>query len=111
MNSFLCTVVSTSVTQLPAFWVFIFLICAVVISFGYIYTKQYLYRKKCITTQNNLKVGDKIKTFSGILGEVVKISETESGRVVTIKNLEKEFSGYLTIDVLAVCALIDEENN
>jgi len=108
MFSFLCTVVTTKVTQLPAFWLFICLIVLAIGCFVYISVRQYLFKKKCLALQENIVIGDKIKTFSGVLGEVVKIETQGEMKIVTLKNLDKEHEGYLSIDSLAICALLDE---
>ena len=51
---------------------------------------------------NNLKVGDKIKTYSGIYGKIVSIKDTPSGKVATIETGEGKNVSYMTVDVFAI---------
>ena len=51
---------------------------------------------------NNLKVGDKIKTYSGIYGKIISIKDTPSGKVATIETGEGKNVSYMTVDVFAI---------
>ena len=51
---------------------------------------------------NNLKVGDKIKTYSGIYGKIVSIKDTSSGKVATIETGEGKNVSYMSVDVFAI---------
>ena len=51
---------------------------------------------------NNLKVGDKIKTYSGIYGKIVSIKDTPSGKVATIETGEGKNVSYMSVDVFAI---------
>ncbi len=51
---------------------------------------------------NNLKVGDKIKTYSGIYGKIISIKDTPSGKVATIETGEGKNVSYMTVDVYAI---------
>ena len=102
--------VKSSVLQVPAFWFFLILILASLIYFAYINYRQYKFKLGCKLVQQNLKVGDKVKTFSGLLGEVVNITESDELKIVTLKNLDK--TGIcVTVDIQAICALLNQEQN
>ena len=51
---------------------------------------------------NNLKVGDKIKTYSGIYGKIISIKDTPSGKVATIETGEGKNVSYMTVDVFSI---------
>ena len=57
---------------------------------------------------NNIKVGDKVKTYSGFYGEIVSITETTDGKVAVLRTGEEGHYGYLSIDMNAIYA-IDEK--
>ena len=52
--------------------------------------------------QSTLKVGDKVKTYSGFYGTVEKITETTDGKVVTLKLGENAF---VDVDIRALMGL------
>lgn len=51
---------------------------------------------------NNLKVGDKIKTYSGIYGKIISIKDTPNGKVCVIETGEGKNVSYMTVDVYAI---------
>lgn len=57
---------------------------------------------------NNIKVGDKVKTYSGFYGEIVSITETTDGKVAVLRTGEEGNYGYLSIDMNAIYG-IDEK--
>ena len=57
---------------------------------------------------SSIKVGDKVKTYSGFYGEVVSITETTDGKVAVLRTGEEGSYGYLSIDMNAIYA-IDEK--
>ncbi len=98
---------TSSILQVPAFWIFLCLIIVSIASFVYINIRQYKFKKACKAVQENLKLGDYVKTFSGLLGKVVGIADVGNMRVVTLKNLDK-VAGNITVDIQAICSLLDE---
>ena len=60
---------------------------------------------------NNLKVGDKIKTYSGIYGTIVSLKETQNGKIAVIETGEKETKTTMTIDLFAIyCVVVPTQN-
>ena len=51
---------------------------------------------------NNLKVGDKVKTYSGIYGKIISITDTPNGKVATIETGEGKNVSYMSVDVYAI---------
>lgn len=51
---------------------------------------------------NNLKVGDKIKTYSGVYGKIISIKDTPNGKVATIETGEGKNVSYMSVDVYAI---------
>jgi len=60
---------------------------------------------------NNLKVGDKIKTYSGIYGTIVSLKETPNGKIAVIETGEKDTKTTMTIDLFAIyCVVVPTQN-
>jgi preprotein translocase YajC subunit len=51
---------------------------------------------------DEIKVGDKVKTYAGIYGTVIKIVETEYGKNVILKTGDDENFSFMEIDVSAI---------
>lgn len=51
---------------------------------------------------NNLKVGDKIKTYSGIYGKILSIKNTPNGKMAVIETGEGKNVSYMTVDIFAI---------
>lgn len=54
---------------------------------------------------SNIKIGDKVKTYSGFYGTVVSIRETTDGKVVLIEMGEGAKKGYVEMDINAIMCL------
>lgn len=54
---------------------------------------------------SSLKVGDKVKTYSGFYGTIVEISETTDGRVAVLETGEGKNKSYISIDMNAIYAI------
>ena len=59
---------------------------------------------------DNLKPGDKVKTYSGFYGKIVSIRETTDGKVVLIEMGEGDKKGYIEADINAVMGLDKKED-
>lgn len=57
---------------------------------------------------NSIKVGDKVKTYSGFYGKIIEITETTDGKVAVLETGNEGNHGYLSIDMNAIYA-IDEK--
>lgn len=57
---------------------------------------------------NNIKVGDKVKTYSGFYGKIIEITETTDGKVAVLETGNEGNHGYVSIDMNAIYA-IDEK--
>lgn len=57
---------------------------------------------------NNIKVGDKVKTYSGFYGKIIEITETTDGKVAVLETGNDGNHGYVSIDMNAIYA-IDEK--
>ena len=53
----------------------------------------------------NLKVGDKVKTYSGIYGKIISIKDSPNGKVVTIETGEGKNVSYLSVDIFAIYSI------
>lgn len=60
---------------------------------------------------NNLKTGDKIKTYSGIYGTIISLKETPNGKIAVIETGEKGTKTTMTIDLFAIyCVVVPTQN-
>lgn len=57
---------------------------------------------------NSIKVGDKVKTYSGFYGKIIEITETTDGKVAVLETGNDGNHGYISIDMNAIYA-IDEK--
>ncbi|MBO4412453.1 MAG: preprotein translocase subunit YajC [Clostridia bacterium] len=58
---------------------------------------------------NNIKVGDKVKTYSGFYGKIVEITETTDGKVATIQTGDDKHKSYISIDMNAIYGVDNKE--
>ncbi len=82
------------------------LIIILVVAFALIMVYYYLRNRKFQQTESDfhgsLKIGDKVKTYSGFYGEVAKITNTTEGKIITLKLGE---GAYIDVDIRALMAL------
>lgn len=82
------------------------LIIILLAGFGLIMVYYFLKNRKFQQTENDfqssLKVGDKVKTYSGFYGVVEKIINTTDGKVVTLKLGE---NAYIDVDIRALMGI------
>ncbi len=82
------------------------LIIILVVAFALIMVYYYLRNRKFQQTESDfhgsLKIGDKVKTYSGFYGEVAKITNTTEGKIVTLKLGE---GAYIDVDIRALMAM------
>ena len=60
------------------------------------------YNDQMESMQSNLKVGDVIVTYSGIVGKIASIKNDQTGKYLTIQTGEGAQSGYIQIDSRSV---------
>ena len=53
---------------------------------------------------NSIKVGDRVKTYSGFYGKIVDITETTDGKVATIQTGDDKHKSFISIDMNAIYA-------
>ena len=82
------------------------LIIILVAAFALIMVYYYLRNRKFQQSESDfhgsLKIGDKVKTYSGFYGEVAKITNTTEGKIVTLKLGE---GAYIDVDIRALMAM------
>ena len=82
------------------------LIIILVLGFGLMMVYYFLRNRKFQQTENDfqtaLKVGDKVKTYSGFYGTVEKITETTDGKVITLRLGE---NATVDVDIRALMGL------
>ncbi len=82
------------------------LIIILLVAFALIMLYYFFRNKKFQQTENefhtSLKVGDKVKTYSGFYGTVEKITETTDGKVVTLKLGKNTF---IDVDIRALMGI------
>ena len=104
MYSLLSTSVTVgfNLTSSPAFWVFLVCLMVVVALFVVTLVRQIIFTKNCEKFQQNLKVGDRVRTFGGVLGKVVSINPKADSKVVTLQTGEEKNVGYLSVDIKTI---------
>ena len=82
------------------------LIIILVVAFALIMVYYYLRNRKFQQSESDfhgsLKIGDKVKTYSGFYGEVAKLTNTTEGKIVTLKLGE---GAYIDVDIRALMAM------
>lgn len=82
------------------------LLALVVVSLLYNISKRSKYQRETNDLEENLQVGDKVKTYAGIYGVVESIREALDGsKVVLIKSGEGEKVSYYSMDIAAIYSL------
>ena len=86
------------------------LILILIAGFGLIMVYYFLKNRKFQQTENDfqssLKVGDKVKTYSGFYGVVEKITETTDGKVVSLRLGE---NSVIDVDIRALMGIDHKE--
>ncbi len=80
-----------------------------VVLFVLYYFRNKKYQQNAETMSNNLKKGDKVKTYSGVYGTIVEIVQTDDGKVVTIETGNDKHKSYVSYDIRAVYAINEPE--
>ena len=80
-----------------------------VVLFVLYYFRNKKYQQNAETMSNNLKKGDKVKTYSGVYGTIIEIVQTDDGKVVTIETGNDKHKSYVSYDIRAVYALNEPE--
>lgn len=103
--NFLCEEATTSATQ----WILPAVLLVLVIG---IFILNYFKSKKSQENMqnmvNSLKVGDNVKTYSGIYGKIIEIVETTDGKVAVLETGSENNKGIFSIDINAIYG-IDEK--
>lgn len=80
-----------------------------VVFFVVYYFRNKKYQQNAETMSNNLKKGDKVKTYSGVYGTIIEIVQTDDGKVVTIETGNDKHKSYVSYDIRAVYAINEPE--
>ena len=80
-----------------------------VVLFVLYYFRNKKYQQNAETMSNNLKKGDKVKTYSGVYGTIIEIVQTDDGKVVTIETVNDKHKSYVSYDIRAVYAINEPE--
>ncbi|MFA6860758.1 MAG: preprotein translocase subunit YajC [Clostridia bacterium] len=103
MNLFLFTETSTT----PS-WILPIVLLAILIGmFAFNTFRQKKYRESAEKLVSELKVGDKVKTYSGMYGTIVEIQNLDSGKVAVLKTGTENFVGFYSIDINAIYSVVD----
>ena len=78
------------------------LLLAFALMMAYYFLKNRKFQQTENDFQNSLKVGDKVKTYSGFYGTVVKITNTTDGKVISLKLGE---NAVIDVDIRALMGL------
>lgn len=79
------------------------LLVLIVFSLGFTFYKRIKYKRDLDSVYSELKVGDKVKTYSGIFGEIISIREAFDGSmVINLRTGEDGKHSYLTMDMGSV---------
>ena len=81
------------------------LLVLVAILFVIYFLRNKRYQQNSDMMVNNLKKGDKVKTYSGVYGVIVEIVENEDGKIVTIETGTDKKKSYVSYDIRAVYAI------
>ncbi len=97
-------------SDLSAYVIPVIFVVIVVILLVINFIRKTNYQKNAETMFNGLEVGDKVKTYAGVYGEIVSIRDAKDGsKVAIIKSGDEEFFSYLEIDVAAVYSLDEKD--
>jgi len=92
----------------PMFWVLIVLLIGLVVMMFFRFRQQKKAQADQVNLLDNLKVGDKVTTHIGIYGKIIKIVETNHGKVFTIETGDKNKSE-LELDYRYIAGIDDKE--
>lgn len=74
-----------------------------------IFIMNYFRSKKTQETMKNmvdsLKIGDNVKTYSGLYGKILEIIETTDGKVVVLETGSDRHKGIFSIDINAIYSI------
>ena len=97
-------------SDLSAYVIPVVFVVIVVILLVINFIRKTNFQKNAETMFNGLEVGDKVKTYAGVYGEIVSIRDAKDGsKVAIIKSGDEEFFSYLEIDVAAVYSLDEKD--
>ena len=105
MNFLLETSAGNNATQ----WILPVVLLVLVV--GIFILNYFRSKKNQETMQNmveNLKVGDNVKTYSGLYGKIIEIVETTDGKVAILETGSEKNKGIFSIDINAIYG-IDEK--
>ena len=91
-------------------WILLVLLVVLIVAYIFSYIKRKKYNQETTNMLNSLKLGDKVKTYSGFYGTVVSIRETTDGKVVTLETGDDEHKSYTTIDSNAIYCIDKKED-
>lgn len=95
-----------SAYAIPAIFVAIVVVLLIIT-----FVRKLNYQKNVDNMFNGLEVGDKVKTYAGIYGEIVSIRDAKDGsRVAVIKTGDEEHFSYIEIDIASVYALDEKDS-
>lgn len=80
-----------------------------IVLFVLYYFRNKKYQQNAETMSNNLKKGDKVKTYSGVYGTIVEIVQSDDGKIVTIETGNGKHKSYVSYDIRAVYAINEPE--
>ena len=91
-------------------WILLGLLVVLVVMWVFSFMRRKKFNEQTVQMLNDLKPGDKIKTYSGIYGTVVSIRETTDGKVITIETGDEKHKSYTSIDANAIYCLDKKED-
>ena len=87
----------------PTSWILVGVLALFLIAYPFIMRAR---NKREVENQQKLmgsiKKGDKILTYSGVIGKVVSLDEKDGYKTVTIETGDEKHKGYMTVDIAAV---------
>jgi preprotein translocase YajC subunit len=87
----------------------VILIVLLVALFVISFLKKKKFNTELMTMRDELKVGDKVMTDSGVVGEVVEKFEEDEYKYLVLKTGKGEHTGFLTVHANAVYYAFDKE--
>ncbi|MCL2540346.1 MAG: preprotein translocase subunit YajC [Firmicutes bacterium] len=84
------------------YWIFIVLAVALVALYVVSFMRRKKHNQQVTEVLNNLRTGDKVKTYSGFYGTIVSIKETTDGKVALLEMGEGTKKSYIEIDINAI---------
>lgn len=80
-----------------------------IVLFVLYYFRNKKYQQNADQMSNNLKKGDKVKTYSGVYGTIIEIVQKDDGKIVTIETGTEKHKSYVSYDIRAVYAINEPE--